>query len=67
MTSFDSFSLFQLGFFIALFVVTIHTIILGYHWLSYGEDRKRSWFYLTLYVCGVSLILILLALSLTQM
>lgn len=39
-------------FYLFLLVFTIHTVILGYHWFTYGRSRQVSMLALAVYLIG---------------
>jgi len=42
----------ELLFYVLLLAFTVHAVMLGYHWFSYGSDRKLSLLALCIYLCG---------------
>ena len=54
-------------FYVVLLAFTIHAMILGYHWFTYGVDRKRSLSALGFYLIGVAVFCISLSVLLTQL
>jgi hypothetical protein len=65
MISFDLSLLFELSFFIALLLFTIHAIVITYHWLSYGAKRSQSLLSIGIYLCGGMFLLLLLSINLS--
>ena len=63
---FDPTILFQLGFYILLGIVTVHFIVMAYHWLTYGANRSHSIASIAIYLLGISVLLLTLSISLTQ-
>jgi hypothetical protein len=51
----------QLLLYVTLFIATIHTVVLGYHWFSYGTSRSMSTIALGILVSGYVLIFAVLA------
>lgn len=39
-------------FFFLLFIFTIYTVILGYHWYTYGRSKKTTTTLLATYLIG---------------
>jgi hypothetical protein len=62
--SFDTLAVFELLFYIAALVFIIHTVILSYHWLSYGADRKQSWIGITVHLGVGSALILTMAIAL---
>lgn len=48
-------------FFVLLFVFSIHTLFLGYHWFTFGTDRHTSLIALAVYLVGGAILFITLA------
>lgn len=64
--TFDPAVLFQIGFYLAVLIFTVHAVVLTYHWFSFGADKKHSKTALTIHlIVGGSLIAIM-ALTLTS-
>lgn len=52
-------------FYILLFIFTIHTVFLGYHWFTYGNNRRISTIALATYLAGGAVLFMTLAFSLS--
>ena len=50
-------------FFILLLVFTLHAVVLGYHWFTYGASRKTSMISLCTYLSGGAVLLLILSTS----
>jgi len=62
--SFDVAAIFQLLFYVALLVFVIHAVVVAYHWISYGADRKRSWLGIGIHLTAGSILLLIMAMTL---
>ncbi len=67
MLTFDYLSLFRLGFFVIIFLFTIHASIIGYHWLSYGASKHTALLSFSIYLLIGALLLLTMASSLSFM
>jgi uncharacterized protein YacL len=47
-------------FFFLLLIFTIHTILLGYHWFTYGMKRHTSLLALCIYLSGGALFFLIM-------
>lgn len=54
---------FGLIFFTLLFVFTVYSWMLGYHWFSYGTSKTTSWRTLVVYLTGAGVLLIVMLLA----
>jgi hypothetical protein len=52
------------GFYVLLFIFTLHAVFLGYHWFTFGASKRTSMIALSIYLSGGAVLLITLALSL---
>lgn len=53
----------QLFIYISLLVFTIYTVILGYHWFSYGASAKTSTTAMAVFLIGAILLFISLVMT----
>lgn len=53
----------QLFIYISLLVFTIYTVILGYHWFSYGASRKTSMSAMIVFLVGAAGLFITLVMA----
>lgn len=51
-------------FFILLFVFTIYSSMLGYHWFAYGTSARASRLTLTIYLTGAALLFLIMSIIL---
>lgn len=54
-------------FYIVLLAFTVHSMMLGYHWFTYGMNRSRSLSALGVYLMGVAVFCMSLSIILTQL
>ena len=45
-------NIFELIFYVLLLVFTIHTLVISYHWFTYGDSKKISTTALIIYLSG---------------
>lgn len=60
-------SLFTLGFFVVTLIYAVFTIIVVYHWFTYGNDKRLTSLSLTIYLLTSAPLLLLMAISLALM
>lgn len=51
-------------FYVLLFLFTLHVVVLGYHWFSYGTRKRMSMLALATYLIGGAVLFLVLALLL---
>ncbi len=68
MNALDTHALFAAGvetvFYVLAVAFSIHALVLGYHWITYGEERKVAITALALYLSGGAILLLTIATSL---
>jgi hypothetical protein len=51
------------GFYVLLFIFTLHALFLGYHWFTFGAKKQTSMLALSIYLSGGAILLLTIALS----
>jgi hypothetical protein len=54
-------TVFELGYYVLLFVFVVHALMLGYHWFEFGQSRRTSTIALAVYLSGGALLFLTLA------
>jgi hypothetical protein len=54
-------------YFVLLLFFTIHAVILGYHWFTYGSSKHISMTALCIYLSGGALLLLTLSAAITTL
>ncbi len=59
--SFDLHALVEITFFILLFFFSVYAIFLGYHWFTYGAQRRTSTLAMAIYLGGGAILFMTMA------
>jgi hypothetical protein len=57
----DTHTVLQLLFFIMLLFFSVYALLLGYHWFTFGHEKRTAMIALAVYLSGGAVLLMILA------
>ena len=60
-------NIFELIFYVLLLIFVLHTLVVSYHWFTYGDSKKISTTALAIYLIGGAILFLTFGITLTTL